>query len=68
MENFYFILMTYFRRCNFYDVINMTSYPIILKIYCVIINLWNHKLAKSCNFGSLRSKKSNYSIFLQFIH
>jgi len=35
----------------------MTSQLILLKFYYVIINLYDHKLAKSRNFGSPKCKK-----------
>jgi len=46
------ILMTYFRWRSL-----MMSYLIFLKLYYIIINLKDHKLAKSSNFGTPGHKK-----------
>jgi len=42
---------------QFDDVTEMTSYFIFLKFYSIIINLKDHKLAKSRNFRSPKRKK-----------
>jgi len=46
---------------QFDNVIKMMSYLMILRLYYVMINLKDHKLAKSCNFRSLIRKKSKLS-------
>jgi len=51
---------------QFNDVTKMTSYFISLKFYYIVINLKDHKLAKSRNFP--RRKKSKLSnIFTKIV-
>jgi len=60
-----FILMTYFRRRNLYDVKNDVISD-FLKVYCVIVNFKDHELVKSRNFKSLKHKNTKtirYFIF-----
>jgi len=52
---------------QFDDVTKMTSYLIFLKIYCIIINLEDHKLAKSRNFGSPKPKTASAPLALPLV-
>jgi len=64
MENFDDIFLV----MQFNDVTKMTSYLIFLKFYYVIINLKDHKLAKSRNFRLTRCKKAKLTnIFTKIV-